>query len=78
MALVSGVVSVVTAQATRQVPGPGFPSPAPRVLSGSDVGFRVEGVDSKGQPFGTLVIRVNGEWVDVRLGTTKATPALSH
>jgi hypothetical protein len=37
--------------------------PAPTVL-GNDIGFRVDGTDSKGQPFGTLLIRYNGEWVE--------------
>jgi hypothetical protein len=35
----------------------------PTVLSGSDVGFRIEG--RKGSaPVGTLVIRVDGKWVE--------------
>jgi len=37
----------------------------PRVVSGSDVGFRVEGRNPAGEPTGTWVIRVNGEWVPV-------------
>ena len=36
----------------------------PRVLSGGDFGFRVEGV--KGEtPVGRLVVQVNGQWVPV-------------
>lgn len=35
-----------------------------RVISGDDLGFRVEGVDSKGMPRGRIVVRVNGEWLD--------------
>ncbi len=34
------------------------------VLSGSDVGFRIEGVRG-GKPVGRLVVRQNGEWIDV-------------
>jgi hypothetical protein len=34
------------------------------VLSGSDVGFRIEGVRG-GKPVGRLVVRQNGEWVEV-------------
>jgi hypothetical protein len=35
----------------------------PTVLSGSDVGFRVEG--QRGNvAVGTIVIKVNGEWVE--------------
>ena len=33
-------------------------------VTGNDIGFRVEGTNSKGQPFGTLLIRQNGEWVE--------------
>ena len=33
-------------------------------VSGNDIGFRVDGTDPKGQPFGTLLIRYNGEWVE--------------
>lgn len=37
---------------------------APRVVSGSDVGFRIEG--RRGDTVvGALVVRVDGEWVDV-------------
>jgi hypothetical protein len=39
-----------------------------RVLSGSDVGFRVEGTDPSGRPLGRLVLRINGEWVEVAWG----------
>jgi hypothetical protein len=39
--------------------------PEPRVLSGEDIGFRVEGIDPSGKPMGTLVIRVNGNWVEI-------------
>lgn len=41
----------------------------PQVISGEDLGFRVEGVmsDEAATPSGSLVIRVNGEWVEVRL-----------
>jgi hypothetical protein len=36
---------------------------APTVISGSDIGFRVEG--HKGNtPVGTLVVRVDGRWIE--------------
>jgi hypothetical protein len=38
--------------------------PAQPTVSGNDIGFRVDGTDSKGQPFGVLLIRYNGEWVE--------------
>ena len=37
----------------------------PRVLSGDDVGFRVEGQDLSGKPSGTLMVRINGNWMEV-------------
>ena len=40
------------------------PRPAQPTVSGNDIGFRVEGTDVKGQPFGTLLIRYNGQWVE--------------
>jgi hypothetical protein len=40
----------------------------PTVLSGSDVGFRVEG-QRAGKPVGNVVVRVNGQWMEVEFGT---------
>jgi hypothetical protein len=37
----------------------------PRVISGGDIGFRVERVDSHGTPMGSVVVRVDGKWVEV-------------
>lgn len=42
---------------------------APITLSGNDIGFRVEGVE-KGKPVGTLMVRFNGEWVEVGTAMT--------
>ena len=40
----------------------------PTVISGDDLGFRIEG--TKGDtPVGTLVIRINGEWVEPDFGS---------
>jgi len=39
--------------------------PQPQMLSGNDIGFRVEGTDVNGRPIGTLVLRLNGNWVEV-------------
>ena len=42
------------------------PLPEPTVLSGADIGFRVEGTIN-GVPAGRLVVRTrNGEWVEPR------------
>jgi hypothetical protein len=43
------------------------PVDPPIVLSGNDVGFRISA--KKGDtPVGTLVVRVNGQWVPVQVG----------
>ena len=67
LAVVGGLTSaLMRAQAPSQVPPPFTSQPPPaRVLSGADIGFRVESISQTGQPIGTLVIRVNGEWVRV-------------
>jgi hypothetical protein len=41
--------------------------PEPRVLSGPDLGFRVVALHGE-TPTGHIVIRVNGEWVEARVG----------
>jgi hypothetical protein len=37
----------------------------PVVLSGPDIGFRIESYE-RGKPIGTLVVRLNGRWVEPR------------
>ena len=48
----------------------------PTVLSGGDVGFRVEW-DRGGTPVGTIVVKVNGQWVAAELGARRPTNAIS-
>lgn len=57
-----GVASVVAQEvATQPVP--------PKVLNGSDVGFRVERIDQKsGAVIGHVVVNVKGKWVEARIG----------
>jgi hypothetical protein len=40
---------------------------SPTVISGADFGFRVEG-NRGGTPVGTLVIKMNGQWVAAEIG----------
>lgn len=42
----------------------------PRVLSGSDLGFRIDGMSRDGVPIGTLVVRVDGKWVPPQFQST--------
>jgi hypothetical protein len=43
----------------------------PRILSGPDIGFRVEGIKSGNQTVavGRLVVRMNGEWIEASEST---------
>ena len=52
----------VAALARAQARQPMTPLASPFVLSGSDVGFRVEGRVGN-TPAGTFVIRANGQWI---------------
>jgi hypothetical protein len=47
----------------------------PQVLSGADIGFRVDHEDRDGARVGTLVVKVDGKWVDAlfRAGIRRAT-----
>ena len=60
-------VSVLSsfAQGQRGQQPPGFPliTVAPTVVSGNDVGFRIERTQD-GLPVGRVVVRVDGRWVD--------------
>lgn len=63
--------ATATAAAQRVlVPGVGATPQEPEVLSGSDLGFRVERVERDGARVGTLVVRVDGNWVEARFGMT--------
>jgi hypothetical protein len=60
-----------------QVPVPSLPFerftplPTPTVLSGGDIGFRVEALRG-GSPIGRLVVRWNGQWVEPTGGVRPA------
>ena len=59
------VVSSVTKAQVFEVPRP---LPEARIVSGPDFGFRIES-DQGGIPVGKLVVRVDGKWVEARIGT---------
>jgi hypothetical protein len=66
LAVVAGFTSaLMRAQAPSQVPAPYTQQqpPAARVVSGADIGFRVEGTRD-GRALGTLVVRIDGQWVE--------------
>ena len=37
----------------------------PQMLSGNDIGFRVESIDLGGKAVGTWLVRYNGNWIEV-------------
>ena len=39
--------------------------PEPRLLSGNDIGFRVERTDVNGRPVGRWVVRFDGQWTEL-------------
>jgi len=69
VALFLMIVSVgVWAQSRRD---PTAPTGVPLVISGNDVGVRVSGPSDKtGKVAGTLVVKINGQWVDVTSSMT--------
>jgi hypothetical protein len=67
LAVVGLLASIATAQVTRTTP---------RVVSGGDIGFRIEGRDVKGQPVGRLVVKIDGDWVPVS-DSIQPAPALT-
>jgi hypothetical protein len=52
----TGIVVALSPQTPQQIPGA-------QVLSGAEVGFRLEGIDRSGNARGTWVVRVNDQWV---------------
>ena len=48
----------------------------PRVMTGNDVGFRVEGLRGE-RAVGTIVVQVNGQWVPADIGSPGLTAPLS-
>ncbi len=56
----------------RIIPAPRAVPPSPMVIAGWDLGFRVDS-EGGGVKRGTLVIRVDGAWVEVQF-STKVSP----
>jgi len=66
LAMGFGVGAAVGAQVYQR------PSPVPwKVIEAPDVAFRVEAVDNAtNTPVGQIVVKVNGQWVEARIGGT--------
>ena len=41
--------------------------PPPQIISGADFGFRVDSWGQDGTPSGKIVVRQNGQWIEVRI-----------
>jgi len=63
-----GGLSAFAAQ--RSLPLP--PTTLPQIVSGNDVGFRIDRM-REGVPMGTIVVRVNGAWVEPVPSTARPT-----
>jgi hypothetical protein len=61
--LLASLLSAVSGALLAQPQLPNINEPV--LLSGADVGFRIESYD-RGKPVGTLVVRLNGRWVEPR------------
>ncbi len=57
-----GLLSVYAWAQTAQIPPP-LLAPPTGVVSGNDIGFRVDRVE-KGRAMGRLMVRVNGAWIE--------------
>lgn len=73
----TGAATAATAQSRRFVRpmGPDGKQAEPLILSGSDIGFRVDHQESDGATTGALVVKVDGKWVDAKfsVGLRRAT-----
>ena len=72
LSLVSVGVWAQTRRETQTRRDPTAPTVVPAVLSGENVGVRVTGPsDKSGKVTGTLVVKINGQWVDVTSSMTR-------
>ena len=68
--LVSLTLALALGVAVLAQPHSGPPSLNPNIASGADIGFRIDRFEGR-QPVGTLVVKVDGRWVEA-----KSAPAL--
>jgi hypothetical protein len=69
--LVLGTVFATGPWTHAQAPAPPFPqrplvqpqAPPPTIISGNDIGFRIDRYNGE-TPVGTWVVRLNGQWVE--------------
>lgn len=66
----AGVVAVILLAIATWTHAQGQRLAEPRVISGNDIGFRMDGTDINGRPTGVWVIRVDGRWVEQGMSST--------
>ena len=66
---------LVVATVARAQVYPINPLPEPKVVFGPDFGIRIEG-EQNGVPVGPLVVKINGRWVEARVGSINGTTLL--
>jgi hypothetical protein len=42
----------------------------PQMVSGNDIAFRVQGTDISGRAYGTWLVRLNGNWIEIGANIT--------
>jgi len=72
--LVASLCSLAAVAVLAQSPRRLDPLEQPTIISGADLGFRVEG-HTGGVPVGRLVVRVNGRWVEPAPPSPQVQPA---
>jgi hypothetical protein len=62
-----GLAAMTVSGLTVLAQGPRRPgTEPPRIVSGNDLGFRIEGTDPRtGNPTGTWMVRLGGEWMEI-------------
>ncbi|MSO55543.1 MAG: hypothetical protein EXQ55_01270 [Acidobacteria bacterium] len=71
--VVAWVVSLVGVAAIAMAQAQSPQTASPTVIFGENLGFRVEGMQA-GVPVGRMVIRIDGQWVEVGLEGGGMTP----
>ena len=67
--LVLSVLLLVIAMGSGWLLGQQQPAPIPQGLrTGADIGIRVTGKGRDNKLYGTLMVRQNGEWVEISVG----------
>lgn len=70
-------VAAVWVSAQSRIQSPDYRTVPVEILSGENIGFRVE-ARNEGSAFGTLVVRIDGKWVRAEFVRTPMSPATAR